>query len=140
MRSLIIGLLTFVSLSAQASVLFVQNCTNKTSEFIVAFYFEDIPGSRIATNVLLAETAIKPDGATIRISHDQGTTQDKVFRDTEKAIKFFKSSDIKLATSRGKKFIYSGKNKTLSRVEAGKLSTPINCREVSPFDNSNSIH
>lgn len=134
MRSLFIGFLTVVSLSAQANVLFVQNCTNKTSEFTVGVYFEDIPGSRIATNIILAESAIKPDGSTIRISTDEGTTEDRVFGDTEKALKFFKSSDVKLTNRRGKQFIYSGKNKTLTRVEAGKLSTPINCRDVSPFD------
>jgi hypothetical protein len=133
MRSLLIGFLTLASLSAQANVLFTQRCINQTSEFTVGVYFEDIPGSRIATNILLAETAIKPDGATIRISTDEGTTEDRVFKDTETALKFFKSSDIKLTNRRGKKFIYSGKNKTLTRVEAG--AAPIRCRDVSPFDN-----
>lgn len=94
MKSLLIGFLTFVSLSAQANVLFVQNCSNKTSSFTVGVYFEDIPGSRIATNILLAESSIKPDQTTIRISTDEGTTEDRVFKDTEKALKFFKSSDV----------------------------------------------
>jgi hypothetical protein len=133
MKSLFIGFLTLVSLSAQANVLFDQKCSNNTSEFLLRVYFDDIPGSRIATNVALAELAIKPNGSTIRIATDDGTTEDRVFNDTEKALKFFKSSDIKLATSRGKKFIYSGKNKTLTKVEAG--ATPIKCRDVSPFDN-----
>lgn len=133
MKSLLIGFFTLVSLSAQANVLFDQNCTNKNSEFIVRVYFEEIPGSRIATNILLAETSIKPDGSTIRIATDEGTTEDRVFNDTEKAIKFFKSSDVKLTTSRGKKFIFSGKNKTLTRLEAA--FAPIKCRDVSPFDN-----
>jgi hypothetical protein len=134
MKSLLIGFFVFASISAQANVLFVQNCSNKISSFTVGVYFEDIPGSRIATNIVLAESSIKPDQSIIRISTDEGTTEDRVFSDTEKALKFFKSNDVKLTNSRGKKFILSGKNKTLTRVEAGVLSTPINCREVSPFE------
>jgi hypothetical protein len=134
MKSLLIGFFVFASLSAQANVLFVQNCSNRISSFTVGVYFEDIPGSRIATNIVLAESSIKPDQTTIRISTDEGTTEDRVFNDTEKALKFFKSSDVKLTNRRGKQFIYSGKNKTLTRIEAGKSSNPINCIDVSPFD------
>jgi hypothetical protein len=132
MRSLLLGVITFVSLSAQAEVLFTQICRNQTSEFTVAVYFEDIPGSRIATNVILAETAIKPDQTTVRISYDEATAEDRVFNDTEKALKYFGSTNVKLTNRRGKKFIYSGKNKTLTRIEVG--SAPINCRDVSLLD------
>jgi hypothetical protein len=128
MKALLIGLLALGSLSAQAEVLLVQSCSNKTSLFTLAVYFENIPGSRIFTNIQLAELSINPDQTTRRISNDEATAEDRVFNSAEKARQFFLSNDILLTNSSGKQFIYSAKNLTLRRIEAGKESAPINCR------------